>query len=126
MINNLININKKSFLALILISILMLSVMSPVILAADIDEHVYTETEQKYEQENQINGEVIDFSDGKEVHAATFSGNGSIPGSYSMIKEGNNYTITLEDVTAKKIILHQMLPMVQMVKMLYLKMIKEK
>ncbi len=105
MINNLININKKSFLALILISILMLSVMSPVILAADIDEHVYTETEQKYEQENQINGEVIDFSDGKEVHAATFSGNGSIPGSYSMIKEGNNYTITLENVTAKKIIL---------------------
>ena len=105
MINNLININKKSFLALILVSILMLSVMSPVILAADIDEHVYTEAEQKYEQENQINGEVIDFSDGKEVHAATFSGNGSIPGSYSMIKEGNNYTITLENVTAKKIIL---------------------
>ncbi len=104
MTNTLININKKSFLALILVSILLFSVMAPVVLAGT-DEHTYTKAEQKYENQNKIVGDVIDFSDGKDVAVATFSKETGMPGRYSLKKNGNDYTITLENVTAKKIIL---------------------
>ncbi len=104
MLSNIISINKKSFLALIIISILLFSVMSPVVFAVN-EEHSYTEAEQKYEEQNKIVGEVIDFSDGKEVVKSTLNRETGIPGRYSLTKNGSDYTITLENVTAKKIIL---------------------
>ena len=113
MISTIININKKSFLALILVLLLIFSVMSSVVLAGDTDEHIYTNAEQKYEYQNKIAGEVIDFSDSdvfdfsknKTYSATSFDRDSGIRGSYSITKDGDNYTITLTDLTAKKIIL---------------------
>lgn len=113
MISTIININKKSFLALILVLLLIFFVMSSVVLAGDTDEHIYTNAEQKYEYQNKIAGEVIDFSDSdvfdfsknKTYSATSFDRDSGIRGSYSITKDGDNYTITLTDLTAKKIIL---------------------
>ena len=70
---------------------------------------IVKDAEQTYEINNQIKGEVIDFSDRKTFNfssTSTFTKtlqNGY--GNYSISKDGNNYTITLDNVTAKKIIL---------------------
>ena len=99
-----LTINLKSFLALILTFILIFAVIAPTALAVSSNES-YTEAEQKYEDINTIKGGVLDFSDGKPVDVATLSRTDGIPGRYTMTKNGNNYTITLENVTASKIIL---------------------
>ncbi len=105
----LININFRSFLALILVSILMLSVASPV-LAQDIDNHTFTEAEQKYEEAYPDQGDVLDFSEltldeNKFTSGATHVNGDVTTGSYSITKKGSDYTITLQNVNIRKLIL---------------------
>ena len=107
--NKRVNINLKSFLALILVSILMLSVASPVF-AEEIDNHTFTEAEKKYEEAFPVQGDVLDFSDltldkNKFLAGATHVNGDVSTGSYSITKSGNDYTITLQNVNISKLIL---------------------
>ncbi len=90
----LININFKSFLALILISILMLSIASPVALAVANEDAL-----SKYESDNSINNNEIDFS------SMTLENGEKKESNYEIKKEGTNYTIKLKNLTASKVIL---------------------
>ena len=105
----LININFKSFLALILVSILMLSVASPV-LATNTDNHKFTEKEEEYERIYPIQGDVLDFSElkldsNKFATGATHVKGDVSTGSYSITKTGSDYTIHLQNVNISKLIL---------------------
>ena len=91
----LLNVNLKSFLALILVSILMLSVASPVALAVTNEEAL-----KKYESDNPITQKVIDFSSMNLKEGETKQ-----EAEYEIKKEGNNYTIKLNNLNASKVIL---------------------
>lgn len=98
----------QSILSCILISVLTLSVMSPIVYATT--NHEYTVAEQQYERTNEIKGEILDFSaldfsKSSYYNGATLSKGDTVTGSYSIKKIGNDYNIRLENVTAKKIIL---------------------
>ena len=102
MLSNIININKKSFLALTLVLILMFSVMAPTVMAA-------VEYDADYELKNNITGEVLDFSNRVKFDFSKSSNRNSYgdltTDGYEIKKEGHNYTIKFKDLTAKKVIL---------------------
>ncbi len=102
MISNLININKKSFLALILVSVLTFSVMAPTVIAT-------VGYDSEYESKNNIQGDVLDFSNRVKFDFSKSSNRDSYgdltKDGYEIKKVGHNYTIKFKDLTAKKVIL---------------------
>ena len=105
----LIKTSKKLLLCFI---VLLLILVPTSVKATSASEKLSPQEEaKKYESDNHIVGEIIDFSsldfsDNKTITSANLSTqNGSDFGRYTITKEGKNYTITLENVVAKKIIL---------------------
>ena len=96
-------ITKKSILALTLCFIMLFSIISPTVSAAVENENQKLQQEierlekiaKKYEEENEITGDVIDLSNVSSVDTEH----------YSVKKIGSDYTITLRNLTAKKLIL---------------------
>ena len=89
MSKNLLIIDKKSFLSLIIIFMLIFSAMAPTVLAMEI-------AEQNYESENPItNNKVIDFS--KITSGGVLESDG-----YNIKKNGSNYTIKFKNLTASR------------------------
>ena len=103
MTKKVINVNMKSFLSLILCFVMLFLVIAPTVNAVgstneEIEQKIeeYKEEIKKYEERNGIKGDVIDLSRLQENK----TGNG-----YTVQKRGDDYTITLNNLTAKKLIL---------------------
>ena len=115
MIRDLISINKKSIIALLLSFVILFSIVIPTVIAAEdissksIEEQIeyYKKDLLVYENEREITGDIIDFSN-KKIYDFD---NGDVTygdlnvNNYQITKKGHNYTIILNDLTAKKIIL---------------------
>ena len=124
MMEKVININRKSFLALILTLIILFSTLAPTISLAtneniiteeNINEKIAELKDQVAEKEAKegVVGEIIDFSNEKQfdfkenktIVSKSMSEYGIDFGGYTIKKEGDNYTIILDNLTAKKLIL---------------------
>ena len=112
MTKNLIKVNKTSFLALMLVLIMLLSILAPTVSAVtiedpNIEEKVkeLSEDAKQYEQRNGITGEIINFSKFGKGDTTKSQGSSNGGGSYEIVKTGSNYKITLNNFVAKKIIL---------------------
>ncbi len=117
MTNSIINLSRKSLISLLLCLIMLFSVFAPTAFAVtsesedaklkqEIDK--LKQEVEAYEKEKGITGEVIDFSsiDFTETQSVSSSTEGSTnTGNYQIVKNGKDYTITLDNVIAKKIIL---------------------
>ncbi len=113
MTQKLINLNTKSFFALLITFIMLFSIIMPTVKAAGSSvqtaEEIQAEVERmkklKEEQErsNGVTGEIIDFSntekfnfDSKKTYESDH---------YKIVKSGHDYTITLDNLVCKKLIL---------------------
>ncbi len=123
MIQNLIKINKKSFLALFLSFTILFSMILPTVNATEVpstsaeDEAIKQKIEEynakanEEEEKKGIRGDIIDFSKmdfskgGTIVSESLTTQGGLSLGGYEIKKEGHDYTIILNNLTAKKIIL---------------------
>ena len=94
-------ISSKFFLVLILTFILFFSLIAPTFVSAAVYDAV---NEATYG----IKGEVIDFSNLTQFNFSSkdsYNGEDAFGGSYEIVKKNSDYTITLNGLTAKKIIL---------------------
>ncbi len=112
----LVNLNIKSFFALLLVFIMMFSIISPTVSATEgstqteqeIEERVneLKETIAQQEKANGVSGEIINFSDMKKFDFNDRNMYGNLESDhYQIVKNNHNYNITLKNLTAKKIIL---------------------